>query len=184
MILETAQQSYVCRKAYHTELLRTRHIFSHPRLRALGPDLLADVPDLETVLGRARLPAHSGREIGDLVIDQRVACGIGNVYKSEVLFIARVHPRASVAAVSDEVLQHMFEEAARLMRRNLLTRRRETVPLQRRPYPGSPRLWVYGRGGQPCLECETSIVRFVQGSLARSTYFCPTCQGQRAPLSD
>jgi endonuclease-8 len=62
------------------------------------------------------------------------------------------------------------------MRQNMLTRRRTSVPLQRRGQPSSQRLWVYRRAGQPCLECGTPIERFLQGDMARSTYFCPHCQ--------
>ena len=125
---------------------------------------------------RARLPGHAEREIGDVLLDQRVAAGIGNVYKSEVLFEVRVHPRTKVGELSDAQLTGIFETAARLMRLNLLTRRRTTVPLRRRGQPSSQRLWVYMRAGKPCLECGTPIERFLQGDMARSTYFCPHCQ--------
>jgi endonuclease-8 len=65
------------------------------------------------------------------------------------------------------------------MRLNLLTRRRTHVPLRRRPTPSSQRLWVYGRAGDPCLDCGTPIERFLQGDMGRSTYFCPSCQTDR-----
>ena len=125
---------------------------------------------------RATHPAHAGREIADLLLDQRIASGIGNVYKSEVLFLERLHPRTRVGAIDADRLRHLCEEAARLLRFNLRTRRRTTVPTRRRPYPTSPRLWVYERAGDPCLECGTKILRFTQGDMARGTWWCPTCQ--------
>jgi formamidopyrimidine-DNA glycosylase len=120
---------------------------------------------------RVAAGAYAGREIGDVLLDQRVAAGIGNVWKSEVLFACRVHPRARVGALGRGTLRELFETAARLMGANLATRRRESVPLRRRPEPGSVRLWVYGRAGKGCMECGGVIERFLQGEMGRSTYW-------------
>jgi endonuclease-8 len=109
-------------------------------------------------------------------MDQRIAAGIGNVYKSEVLFECRVHPRTNMQHITADRVRELYERAAALMRLNLLTRRRTAVPLRRRPTPSSQRLWVYGRAGRPCLDCGTTIERFMQGDMNRSTYFCPACQ--------
>lgn len=176
VIITTGEIAYVCRRSYRAELVRTSALHAHPRLARLGPDLLADPPRIDDMVRRARLPGHAEREIGDVLLDQRVASGIGNVYKSEVLFEVRVHPRTKVRELSDAQLTRIFETAAALMRPNLLTRRRTTVPLPRRGQPSSERLWVYGRAGKPCLECGTPIERFGQGDTARTTYFCPRCQ--------
>jgi endonuclease VIII len=176
VIITLGEITYICSRSYRAELLRTSAVRASPRLARLGPDLIADPPAIEEVVQRARFPGHAEREIADLLLDQRVAAGIGNVYKSEVLFEARVHPRTKVRDLSGERLTHIFEIAARLMRQNLSTRRRTSVPLQRRGQPSSQRLWVYMRAGEPCLECGTPIERFLQGDMARSTYFCPRCQ--------
>jgi endonuclease-8 len=176
VIITTGDIAYVCRRSYRAELLRTAALRAHPRLARLGPDLLADPPRTADMVERARLLAHAEREIGDLLLDQHVASGIGNVYKSEVLFEVRVHPRTKVRELSDAQLSGIFQTAARLMPLNLLTRPRTTVPLCRRGEASSRRLWVYGREGEPCLDCGTPIERFLQGEMARSTYFCPHCQ--------
>jgi endonuclease-8 len=168
--------AYVCCRSYRAELFRTSALHVHPRLARLGPDLLADPPRIDDIVQRARLHGHAEREIGDVLLDQRIASGIGNVYKSEVLFEVRVHPRAKVRELSDAQLTRIFETAATLMRLNLLTRRRTTVPLTRRGRSSSQRLWVYMRAGKPCLECGTLIEGFGQGDMARTTYFCPHCQ--------
>ena len=175
-VLQVGETAYVCYRAYRAELVRTAHVRRHPKLARLGPDLLAHPPDLGAAVRRARLPAHAHREVGELLLDQRVAAGIGNVYKSEVLFACRVHPRTPMRALDEDAIRALFATAAELMRRNLGTRRRTHVPLQRRPDPSSQRLWVYGRTGEPCLECGTPIQRFLQGDMARSTFFCPGCQ--------
>jgi endonuclease-8 len=69
------------------------------------------------------------------------------------------------------------------MRLNLLTRRRTSVPLRRRPQPSSQRYWVYMRAGKACFDCGTRIERFLQGDMGRSTYFCPKCQQHPADNS-
>jgi len=176
VIITIGDVAYVCRRSYRAELLRTTALHAHPRLARLGPDLLADPPQIGETVKRARFVAHAEREIGDLLLDQRVASGIGNVYKSEVLFEARLHPRTKVRELSDPQLTLIFEIAAKLMRLNLLTHRRTTVPLRRRGQSSSQRLWVYHRAGQPCLDCGTLIECFLQGDMARTTYFCPHCQ--------
>jgi endonuclease VIII len=167
---------YTCERAYSVETVRTAAIRSHPKLARLGPDLLADPAPVVAAVSRAWQPAYRDREIGDLLLDQRVAAGIGNVYKSEVMFECRVHPRTRLHDLDAAAVRGLFETAARLMRLNLLTRRRTAVPLRRRPRPSSQRLWVYGRAGKPCLDCGARVERIVQGDMARSTYFCPACQ--------
>lgn len=175
-MLVTGDTAYICENAFTAELLRSSALRTHPRLARLGPDLLAEPPDIGGAVRRASVPAHAGREIGDLLLDQRIAGGIGNVYKSEVLFECRIHPRTPVGRLDAMQLEALFTTAARLMRLNLLTRRRTAVPLRRRPTPTSHRLWVYMRNGKPCLDCGTPVQRIMQGDMHRSTYFCPRCQ--------
>jgi endonuclease-8 len=177
--IEVGETAYVCERAYRAELIRAAALRTHPRLARLGPDLLAEPPDIATAVQRAMQAGNAGREIGDLIMDQRIASGVGNVYKSEVLFECRVHPRTRMHELSTDQVRAIFETAAKLMRLNLLTRRRTSVPLRRRAEPSSHRYWVYMRAGKPCLDCGTTIERFLQGDMGRSTYFCPSCQARR-----
>lgn len=133
----------------------------------IGPDLCRDDSDIPVVPQRARSLLESGTPLADVLLDQRVASGIGNVYKSEVLWALRVSPFATLGSVDDETLLQLFERAARLLRHNLNTNRRETVP-------GG--LAVYGRARSPCRRCATLISRVAFGKHARSTYWCPRCQ--------
>lgn len=174
--IEAGEAAYVCEGAYKAELLRGRAVRTNPRLARLGPDLLADPPDIDAAVKRATQPGNASREIGDVIMDQRIAAGVGNVYKSEVLFECRVHPRQLMHELSEANVRAIYEKAAALMRLNLLTRRRTSVPLRRRPQPSSQRFWVYMRAGKPCMDCGTIIERFLQGDMGRSTYFCPRCQ--------
>jgi len=172
--LQVGGIAWECRRAYQAELLPRSRLTHQPRLAHLGPDILAHPPDLHEMVGRAALPPHGVREIASVLLDQRIASGMGNVYKSEVLFLEGVHPRRLTATLDASTLRRIYARTHDLMRRNLHTRRRETVPLRLRPTPGSARLWAYGRGGKPCLRCGSDIRRIVQEG--RSTYFCPTCQ--------
>lgn len=174
--IEAGEAAYVCEGAYRAELIRRAALSTNPRLARLGPDLLADPPDIDEAVRRAAQPGNANREIGDLIMDQRIAAGVGNIYKSETLFECRVHPRTRLHQLSAEQVRGIYEKAAALMRLNLLTRRRTSVPLRRRDQPSSQRFWVYMRAGKPCLDCGTRVERFLQGDMARSTYFCPNCQ--------
>jgi endonuclease-8 len=174
-VLETAEVVAVCRHAPVVELLPERALFAHPSLARLGPDLLG--PGFDPAVARARLRARGGRSpVGEALLDQVALAGIGNVYKSEVLFLCGVAPTTGVDTLDDAALDRLIATASRLLRRNLGPgRRRTTSGTSREP------LHVYARAGQPCRVCATPIVRIVQGEQARSTYFCPSCQQPRGP---
>ncbi len=136
-------------------------------LAGLGPDLTGESPDLDAVMARVALIAEPGTEVADALLDQRVAAGIGNVYKSEVLFLHGIDPFTRVADLDEARLREVYDTAHRLLRANLHTSRRVT-------YRGGT--GVYGRKDQPCLRCGTIIRMRRQGPMARSTYWCPECQ--------
>lgn len=147
------------------------------RLSGLGPDLLA--PDYDAALALASLREHPELSIGEAVMLQSIVAGIGNVYKSETLFLEKVSPFRTIASLDDATLQRVLKRARDLMRRNL-------VPGPRRTTFGSfagSKYWVYERSGQHCLKCDAKIGMRRQGSSLRSTYFCPECQGVVAGAS-
>ncbi|HVL82144.1 MAG TPA: DNA-formamidopyrimidine glycosylase family protein [Actinomycetota bacterium] len=131
----------------------------------LGPDLSVDEPDLAEAV--RRLAAIPGAEVGVALLDQRVAAGLGNVYRSEVLFLAGVDPFARVGDLPPEALEKLMEIGSRLLRANLTTQRRTTV---------AEGLAVYGRTNRPCIRCGTPVRSARQGSQARTVYWCPVCQ--------
>ena len=143
----------------------------------LGPDLLSDTFDASEAV--ARIQARGDFEIADALLDQRAIAGIGNVFKSEILFAARVSPFTPVRALAAETLARIVTIAERQMRANVgdadtvaaAGGRRTTNRLD-----PTARLWVYGRGGLPCRRCGTTIQRARQGPDARSTYWCERCQ--------
>lgn len=137
-------------------------------VRNLGPDLLVPEVDLDEAV--ARLSAIGDRPIGEAIMRQDRVAGIGNVLKSEVLFLTRVSPFTPVGELDSATLARVLREARRWMVRSVRSGRRIT-----RQRAGS-RVWVYDRSGEPCFECGATIRMRRQGASARSTYFCPTCQ--------
>jgi endonuclease-8 len=133
----------------------------------LGPDILAVPPELERMLANLRRE-HPSREVGEALLDQRLVAGIGNVYKSEVLFLHRLNPWLPVSAVPD--LAAVISDGARLLNANRDRWQRSTTGSTR---PGE-QAWVYGRRGRGCRRCGTPIRQDAQGE--RVTYFCPSCQ--------
>ncbi len=141
-------------------------------LTHLGPDLLLDDFDAARAVRRARsLPPDLA--LGELLLDQRVAAGIGNVYKCETLWWLRLDPWAPQSSLSDARLGEVFEVARQALRSNL-------GGWDRR-FPGYGRGAVHGRGGRPCPRCGTTVKVRAQGGQARLTYWCPGCQSGPQP---
>ena len=145
----------------------------------LGPDLLA--PDFDAADALRRLQARGDMAIAEALLDQRALAGIGNVFKSEVLFEGGVEPFALVSTIAEDRLAALVDIARRQLAANVVAAigghgRRTTGRLA--PAEG---LWVYGRGGRPCRRCGTPISFARQGFGARPTYWCPRCQARTAP---
>lgn len=170
LVLETAPFTAVCFSAPTIDLWDRRELARSGPLADLGPDLIRDEVDLGAVALRMR--DRGDLSVGEALLHQGLVAGIGNVYKSEVCFIERQDPFQPVERVSVERLIALLSTARGLLRRNLTGEPRRT-----RPSLSEPRLWVYERGGAPCLVCGASVERRVHGDPPRSTYACPRCQG-------
>ena len=147
-------------------------------LKALGPDLLDADADLDEAV--RRLQALGDLPLGEALLNQRAVAGIGNVYKSETCFEARLSPFIPVSRVEAATLRNVLDVARRQMRLNVPegASYRSGAPGRRttgRMHPGEG-LWVYGRAGQPCRECGTAVAVRATGLDARLTYFCARCQ--------
>ena len=125
---------------------------------------------------------HPEAEIGNALLNQRVLAGIGNVYKSEIAFAARVHPFRQMRTVTDAELKQIAEIARRYMQANVAEEKGEGIVTYTgnrrttRAMDNGARLWVYRRQGHECRRCGTIIEMRRQGTGARSTYWCPSCQ--------
>jgi endonuclease-8 len=177
LVLEVPGSVAVCFDAPVVELLEQRAEALHPSLGRLGPDLLAPDFDAAEALRRLRAPDRSDTDIATALLDQRALAGIGNVYKSEVLWIERVSPFARVADVDDGSLVRLVATARRLLLSNAAAARgpERITTAGDRGAPGP--LYVYGRTGRPCRRCRTPIASRRQGfDPRRTTYWCPVCQ--------
>jgi endonuclease-8 len=165
-------------RAPRVEVLRAAFAHAHPALAALGPDLLgADFEPADAVARARQRPPTT--QVGALLLDQRVASGIGNVYKSEVLFLERVDPFAMLADLDDAALAGLYAHARTLMQANLGPWSRTTTRDMTRGGPaprGEARLHVYRRAGHPCRVCGAIIRATSQGEPPRTTYWCDICQ--------
>jgi DNA-formamidopyrimidine glycosylase len=155
------------------ELLTADELANHSALLALGPDVMSPQFDRNEVARRVR--AAGERSIGDVVLDQHVVAGLGNIFKSEGLFLAHVDPRRAAATITPAELNLLWDELIPLMWRGTERYGKTTTTppeLQQAGYLH----WVYRRQRKPCLHCGTPIEMVRQGDLNRSTYFCPHCQ--------
>jgi endonuclease-8 len=166
------EEIFACYNAREVELLATGGDREHALVTHLGDDLLGPAPDRAAIVGRARSRLPADTLLVDVLLDQRIAAGIGNVYKSELLFLAGLPPTTTLGNVDDQVLAALYSDAQRLLRANLGGGPRTT----RSAGDDAGRLWVYNRGGRPCHRCRTPIAAARLGARPRGTWWCPRCQ--------
>ena len=152
------------------ELLPTE--LEHTVVGHLGPDVLGPDWDLdEVVRGMEKYP---DRAMGDVLIDQTVIAGLGNIYRCEVCFLRGLFPWTPLGSVKD--LPGLVALTKRVMEANRTTGMQITTGDRR---PGRTQ-WVYGRKGLPCRRCGTPISKRAEGPASnRVTYWCPNCQPER-----
>jgi endonuclease VIII len=141
---------------FHSAATLARH-----RSEQLGPDVAAADFDAGAAVGGLR--SRPELEVGVALLSQSLMAGLGNVFKSEVCFAARVNPFRRVDGLSIAEVAALVEHARRLMARSVAAGTRG-------------RLSVYGRRGEACRVCGTAIESRKQGVEARVTFWCPSCQ--------
>jgi endonuclease VIII len=141
-------------------VLRAAAVRLDPQLASLGPDILGTNFDLGEAVGSLR--ARPELELGEALLDQSRIAGIGNIFKSEACFAARLDPWLEVAELSDDELERVLRAAREAMQAAVADGR----------HPRN----VYRRAGRPCPVCGTPIASRGQGDANRTTYWCPRCQ--------
>ena len=160
LVLVTEFAQVACYGAPVVEVERSGRIVES--VRHLGPDLLGDF-DPDEFIRRAR--SKTG-PVARVLLDQTVLAGLGNVYKSELLFLERIHPETSVGDISDAALKSIADRGRRLLRANVAPGRRSTA--------GPGQMWVYGRSGKSCRRCGVAVASKML--FDRPTFWCPGCQ--------
>lgn len=157
-LLRTPRTLAVCLRATRVEVVPSHALpVSH-----LGPDLLAPDVDLASVVARARQSARA--TVGEVLLDQRVAAGIGNLHRTDLLWEAGIAPWRPLAAVDDATLEALYCRARERMQR-AAQETRLALPVG-----------IHGRGGRPCPRCATLVRVRPMGDPPRLTYWCPRCQ--------
>jgi endonuclease VIII len=136
-------------------------------LASLGPDILAVPPDFDAMLTRIDR-AENNRYFGDVLQDQRLIAGIGNMWMAETLWHTKLSPWQRIGDVARDERLRALETAAALMRASVDAAR-------------EPRKNVHGRAGRPCPRCGTPVRPWGQGDANRIAYWCPACQSGAAP---
>jgi endonuclease-8 len=160
IVVETADFHAIAFNVPVAEFIAANDMARAVSLQRLGPDLLAD--DFDPTAAAARLARLGETPIADALLDQTAIAGIGNIYKSEALFAARIDPFTPVASLSPERIERAVTMAARLMKAAALNSRTQR--------------WVYDRAGEPCRRCGSPVLVRRQGPHARRTYWCGRCQ--------
>jgi formamidopyrimidine-DNA glycosylase len=169
---------------YHgptVELLTPNELAQHPRLTSLGPDVMSPTAAFEP--GDAfdaheaarRLRAEGERPVKQALIDQTVVAGVGNIFASEALFVARVDPLRRSDGITDAEFGALWPALREMMWRGTARWGRTKTTPEEMQADGKTR-WVYQRKGKPCHVCRTPVELIRLPPHDRATYRCPTCQ--------
>lgn len=158
LVVATTTDLYLWRDARTVEIAPRRAIQRGVAVAALGADIMADGFDPAAAVAVARATSSPARSICDVLLDQRIAAGIGNIFKNEALAACNVAPRARLGELTDPQLVALYIDAHTRMR------------LPRGPHQ------VYGRTHQTCRTCSTPLQIASLGETPRWTWWCPQCQ--------
>lgn len=166
--IETDDWVAVCFKSPSVETYRQPDRARHPGRGRLGPDLTDPAASLDEVVDLMLAHPEPEARLRDVLVDQHVMQGVGNVYRCEVLWATEISPWAHLEDLTESDVVHVVNTAARLLRSV------RTIP--RRPTTPATPLAVYGRNGQACPRCHDTIESRPIGRYGRMLYWCPSCQ--------
>jgi len=178
--LHTASHSALLYSASDVTMLTPSRIAEHPFLRRAGPDILDKTLTAEAVADRLNSKGFAKRALGGTYLDQGFLAGIGNYLRSEILFVAGVHPGNRPDQLSASQLKKLARTTLTISRRSYRTRGVTLTPELAKSLKSEGatyrqyRFWVFGRDGLPCRLCETKIERMAVSS--RGLFYCPDCQ--------
>lgn len=180
LAIDTAAASALLYSASDIEVLPSAKLAGHPYLRRLGTELLSPETCLADVRARLEEPSFQRRNLGTLLLDQGFLAGVGNYLRSEILFVARLHPALRLADLDDAGRDRLAAAALELTRRSYRTggvtndlARAEGLRRQGVSF-GRYRHHVFDRAGEGCYACGTRLLR--EQSAGRGLFRCPACQ--------
>ncbi|QKS70375.1 endonuclease VIII [Paenalkalicoccus suaedae] len=174
------KKSALLYSASDIEVLRDEEVADHPFIKKVGPDILSEDVTEEMLLNRFTSKSFVKRNWGGLLLDQHFIAGIGNYLRSEILYVARIHPSLRPIDCTDEQLEAAARATIELMwqsyRHNGITNdlsladKMKADGRKRKEF----RHWVFAREEQSCHTCGTPVVKTQVAS--RRLYFCEVCQ--------
>lgn len=179
--VHNAKKSALLYSASDIQILSSpSEIENHPFLSKLGPDVLSSGIKPQQLYERLKSKKHHRRRLSTLYLDQHYLAGIGNYLRSEILFVAKLHPYLRPIDCSDEQLMALAEASIEISYQSYkykgvtndldLANQLKAEGARYRDY----RYWVFGRKDKPCYECGTPIIKEMVSN--RRIYYCPTCQ--------
>ena len=180
LAIHNAKKSALLYSASDIAVLDQEQVAAHPFLSKLGPDVLDKSVTGKQVCQRFRDSRFVRRQFTSLLLDQHFLSGLGNYLRSEVLFVARLHPTLRPVDCLQDQLTQLAKAVLFVSRQSYLTggitndvdlaKRLKEKGYKRTAY----RHWVFNREDQPCFVCETKIIKAMSGG--RRYYYCPQCQ--------
>ncbi|MFE4107570.1 endonuclease VIII [Almyronema epifaneia] len=184
LALHTAKKSALLYSASDIEVLHNKEISAHPFIQRIGLDVLRPEATPAAVLARVQTQPFYRRQFKSLLLDQQFLAGIGNYLRSEILYVAGIHPTQRPLECTPEQLQKFATAAIALPYQSYryhgitndldLANQLKAAGYARKDY----RHWVFGRQGKPCFQCDRQIIKDSAGG--RRYYYCPSCQGSQA----
>lgn len=181
LVIETEAHAALLYSASDIAVWRTAELADHPYLRRLGVELLAPGTTLEDVLAQLAAPRHARRTLGALLLDQAFLAGVGNYLRSEILFVARLHPARRAGELGAVERRRLARAALAITRRAYRTGGVTNAPaaaarLRRAGVPyGQYRHHVFDRASPHCDACGGATVRRIVDA-GRQLYLCTACQ--------
>ena len=157
------------------KIVRTGDLFETKELKKLGPEPFSEAFSVAYLHAAMRA---SRRSLKEFLIDQRRVCGLGNIYASEAMFAAGVHPQKLTCTVSKPRAARLHRSIRAVLTEAISYAEKGVVDpenLEGNYFSGlGPGWFVYDREKEPCRHCSEPILRIKQGG--RSTYYCRLCQ--------
>ena len=173
--IEVADWVAVCFNAAVTETYRIPDKRRHPGMGRLGPDLCESNTDPSVVVNLLLSHKDGAARLGEVLLDQRVVRGLGNLYRCEVLWATELSPFARIDSLTEHDAMRLVNAAATMLRANMQQAERAASVAEK----GG--LAVYGRNGQRCRRCGETIDCRPLGQHGRMLYWCRGCQQHLDP---